>query len=249
MCHEVGRIDQPGHALYGLEREPARRIDLVGSHIGVAAVDQREEQIQQPVRLGDHLRAPAHVVAGRQLVVQGQRVGAVERVVQRPPPGVRRIQRVTGHGRRHDELRAGHRRDLRIHPGDPHSGAPAAAGSRSRSGTSPAPAGRPARARGASRQSAPEAHPGDAAAPRPVRRTARAAGQPSTRSSSARDRARRAARCRRSRAAAGRPAAARPCRSSRSPTSPHHTLPPHRDTGHRRYAHSAGTRTQLPGVR
>ena len=77
---------------------------------------QREELVEQPVDLRDHLRAPPRVVARLQLVVLGQGVGAVERVEQRAPAGVRGIERVPRHGRRHDELRA---RDLRDLPVDP----------------------------------------------------------------------------------------------------------------------------------
>ncbi len=114
---ELDRIGQPGHGGVGLGQQRVG-VDLIGHHVGVAAGGQREQLVQQPVRLGDHLGTSRLVIPRGQFVVQRQRVRAVERVEQRTPPGVRGVERVARDGRRHDQLRPRDSRDLGIHARD-----------------------------------------------------------------------------------------------------------------------------------
>ena len=100
---------------------------------------------------GDHLGAARRVVRRPALapVVLGDRVGAVERVVERAPPRVGRVRGEPGVQRRHHQLRAGLHGDLVVDPvGLDRRRRPARRrGSRSRGGTTRTPPGRPVRAR------------------------------------------------------------------------------------------------------
>ena len=89
---------------------------LVGGRVGVAAGGQRGRRVQELAGAGDDAGAPHRVVLGAPLAaaVLGDDVGAVERVVQTAPAGVGGVQRVARVGHRHDELRPGDCRDLRI---------------------------------------------------------------------------------------------------------------------------------------
>ena len=116
VAGELRRVGEAGAARRRLGDQLARRGHEVGGDVGVAALGQREVLVEQPVGLGDDLRAAALVVAGRQLVLERQRVGAVQRVEQRAPPGVGGVERVARHGRRDDELRPGHLGDLAVDP-------------------------------------------------------------------------------------------------------------------------------------
>jgi hypothetical protein len=100
----------------GLDDELARVVHPVRGDVRVGALAEREELVEQPVNLGDHLRAAPGVVARFQLVVKRQGVRAVQRVEQRAPTGVRGVERVPRHGRGHDELWARDLGDLPVHP-------------------------------------------------------------------------------------------------------------------------------------
>ena len=113
---ELGRVRQPGRTGRAAGDQGAVD-DAVARHVGVRARGEREELVQQPVHRGDHLAAAARIVAGGEPAVQWQRVGAVERVVERSPAGVRGVQRVPRHRRGHHELRPGDPADLLVHAG------------------------------------------------------------------------------------------------------------------------------------
>ena len=188
-------------------------VETVGGDVGVRGPLQREVRVEQPVGLRDHLRAAPLVVAAGELVVQRQRVGAVERVEQRAPAGVRGVERVPRDRRRDDELRARHLGDLAVHPGDGDARLllrqqVADLGEerpRSRRGRPR----RARRARGARRRAGPAARrAGPAARPR-AGRTARAARPASTRTTPASDPPSAAARRPRRRAARDPPAGRR----------------------------------------
>ena len=85
--------------------------------VGVAALGEREQLVQQLVGRRDHLRAALLVVARREVVVLRERVGAVEGVEERAPAGVGGVERVARHGGGHHQLRARHLGDLRVDAG------------------------------------------------------------------------------------------------------------------------------------
>jgi hypothetical protein len=93
-------------------------LDAVLRDVLVAAFGEREQLVEQFVGGGDHLCAALLVVAPRELVVPRQRVGAVERVVERAPPGVGGVERVTRHRGGHHQLGARDFGNLRIHARD-----------------------------------------------------------------------------------------------------------------------------------
>ena len=112
---ELLGVGQPDGSVRGLRGQRAP-VEAVGGDVGVRGPLQREVGVEQPVGLRDHLRATALVVAAGELVVQRERVRAVEGVEQRPPAGVRGVERVPRDRRRDDELRA---RPPRRSPGPP----------------------------------------------------------------------------------------------------------------------------------
>ena len=132
VADELARVGQPDGPVTRL-RGQCPAVDAVVRDVGVGGALEREVRVEQPVRLRDHLRTAPLVVAAGELVLQRQGVRPVERVEQRPPAGVRGVQRVPRDRRRHHELRARHLGDLPVHAGDGDRAAPpGAAGSRSR---------------------------------------------------------------------------------------------------------------------
>ena len=107
---ELGRIGQG--------RRQRTVLDAVLRDVRVAALGEREQLVQQGVSGRDHLGAALLVVAGCELVVLRERVGAVERVVERAPPGVGRVECVTRHRGGHHQLGACDLGDLAVHAGD-----------------------------------------------------------------------------------------------------------------------------------
>ena len=87
--------------------------DTVAGGVGVAALCQRRGLVQQIAAKGDHFRAAHRVVAlaagagAGGAVGLGNRVGAVQRIVEGTPAGVGGIERIAGVQDRHDQLRAG----------------------------------------------------------------------------------------------------------------------------------------------
>ena len=97
--------------------------DVVGGHVGVAALEQRDALVQEVAAPGDDAVAAHLVVALAVLLgaaVLGDGVGAVEGVVQRAPTGVRGVDGEAGVEHGHDQLRAGGAGDLGVHVGGGH---------------------------------------------------------------------------------------------------------------------------------
>ena len=90
--------------------------DLVAGGVDVGAGRQWRGFVEEGAGEGDDLVAANLVVAFAffRAVSFADGVGAVERVVQRTPAGVRGIERETGIHHRHHELRAGHAGDFVI---------------------------------------------------------------------------------------------------------------------------------------
>ena len=98
------------------DERPRRRLDGVAHDVGVRAVRERHDVVEEGPHPRDDAGAAGRVVRpGCGQVAHG--VGAVQRVVQRAPPGVGRVERVAGVRRRHDELRPGERGDLGVDAG------------------------------------------------------------------------------------------------------------------------------------
>ena len=118
-------------------------LDPVAGRVPVRALRERRDLVEQVAREGDHPRAAHRVVVGAALAaaVLGDRVGAVERVVQAAPARIGGVQRVARVGHRHHELRAGDGADLGIDVGGAWRRSP---GPRARDSRSPrGSAGRP----------------------------------------------------------------------------------------------------------
>ena len=113
---ELRRIGQRHHPV--LARHPLQRAaaDAVAGQVGMARPLHRRDLVQDRLGGGDHARPAGGVVLPRGRSV-AQRVGAVERVVERAPAGVGGVDRVARVGHRHHELRPGHLGDLGIGAG------------------------------------------------------------------------------------------------------------------------------------
>ena len=114
---ERRRVGQADRAVRRVGGQPVGR-RAVGGDVGVAPALEREQLVEQLVGGLDDLGAALLVVTLRELVVLGERVGAVERVEQRAPPGVGGVEREAGVRGRHHQLRAGDLGDLRVDPVD-----------------------------------------------------------------------------------------------------------------------------------
>ena len=115
---EGGGVTQAGAGAVGAlgDERPRGRVDGVAHDVGVRAVLERHDVVEEGARPGDDAGAAGRVVrTGLGQVAHG--VGAVERVVQRTPPRVGRVDGVAGVRRRHDELRSRERGDLGVHAG------------------------------------------------------------------------------------------------------------------------------------
>ena len=126
--HAVGRIDiaAPAHQTLGVEEtglsaidqaDPQQAVDHgVAGGVPVAGPVQRGDLVQQPAGMGDDLR-PALDVIGTRGQYGGEGVGAVEGIIEAAPPGIGRVQGVTGIGQGHDQLWSGRTGDLPVDVG------------------------------------------------------------------------------------------------------------------------------------
>ena len=98
--------------------EPAVR-DPVAVGVVVRALGERRRLVEEVAGEGDHAPAAHRVVVRAALgaAVLGDRIGAVERIVEAAPAGVGGVQRIARIGHRHDQLRPGDRRDLGVQVG------------------------------------------------------------------------------------------------------------------------------------
>ncbi len=94
-------------------------LDGVPGGAGVAARGERCGAVEDFPRLGDHLVAADLVVStsASRSVILGDRVGAIQGVVQAAPSRIRGVQGISRVGDRDDELWAGEGGDLGIHLG------------------------------------------------------------------------------------------------------------------------------------
>jgi hypothetical protein len=105
---ELRRVGEPDHVVLQRDGQPVG-VHGVRRRVGVRAARQREVLVEQRPPAGDDLVAPHGVVAvaGREVALPGHDVGAVERVVERPPAGVRGVGGEPGVQQRDDQLRPG----------------------------------------------------------------------------------------------------------------------------------------------
>ena len=115
---EFLRAGQPGGSVADGDLQLAVG-DAQAGRVCPRARRQRHRLVEELARVGDHLVAANPVVAGALLGAVGFRddVGAVQRVVQRTPAGVGRVEREPRVEHRHHQLRAGGRGDLVVDTG------------------------------------------------------------------------------------------------------------------------------------
>ncbi len=119
VADEQGGIGESGGLTRGEGDHEGGAVDHVGRGIDVRARRQRQGLVEERAGVGDDLVA-ADPVVGRALlgaVLLGDRVRAVQGVVQRAPPGVGGVEGEAGVEHRHHQLRAGGGGDLPVHPG------------------------------------------------------------------------------------------------------------------------------------
>ncbi len=120
VAGEYGGIGELGRAVRGRAvceagGEPGGAHRVAG-HIPVRRAAERHHLIEEVAHRVDHPLAADRVVAalpGRAAIL-ADRVGPVQRVIQRAPPGVGRVEREPPVADRHHELRSGERGDLRV---------------------------------------------------------------------------------------------------------------------------------------
>ena len=113
VADELARVGEAGGRAVGCGHQQGVIGDGVGSGTPVGSCGQGHAAVEELASPGDHPIAARRVVRARgRGVAHG--VGAVERVVQRAPAGVGRVERVAGVHDRHDQLRAGDRGDLGV---------------------------------------------------------------------------------------------------------------------------------------
>ena len=110
IADKLRRILQPGpvgqqHAILDLQRADIRP----------GPARQGHRLVEEAAPPGDHPRAALGVIA-LALGQVPQRIGAVQRIVQRPPPRISGVQRKARIGDRHHQLRPRHRGNLGIYP-------------------------------------------------------------------------------------------------------------------------------------
>ena len=100
-------------------RDEIAALDFVAGRVLVRAFGQRRGLIQHVARIRDHLGAAHRVVALAlfRSVGFGDHVGAVERVIERAPASVRRVERIACVQDGHHQLRPGLQGKLRVHVG------------------------------------------------------------------------------------------------------------------------------------
>ena len=118
VAGELARVGQPRRPLGQIDEQlSVRHLETGG--IGVGARRQRRSLVEELARIGDHLVATNLVIA-RPLfgaVAFRNDVGAVQRVIQRAPASIGRVQREPRVEDRHHQLRAGGRRDFVVDAG------------------------------------------------------------------------------------------------------------------------------------
>ncbi len=113
IADELPGPPELGLAPVGQRRHQAPMRHDIARHLRMAAAHQRRRLVQERLGPGDHAFAARRIITAARGPV-AERIGAVERVVERAPAGVRRVQRIAGIGDRHHELRPGHAGDLGI---------------------------------------------------------------------------------------------------------------------------------------
>ncbi len=105
---QAGGADLQGAVLHG----------IAGS-VGMAAGRKRHRRIKDAARLRDDFGGADFIeaAAARRAIVVGDRIGAVQRVVEAAPARIGRVQCISSIRNRHDKLRAGDAGDLRIDVG------------------------------------------------------------------------------------------------------------------------------------
>ncbi len=114
VADEFGGVLQAGLGAVLQGDDERAVLHRIAGRIGMRALRQRRVLVEKLARPGDHLRAARGIVAGLGVFTAGQRVRAVERVVERAPARVGGVERIARVHHRHDELRAGEARDLVI---------------------------------------------------------------------------------------------------------------------------------------
>ena len=115
---QLGRVGEPDDVVLDRHGETLA-VHGVRRGVGVRPGGQREVLVEEGPATGDDLVAAGLVVvvAGGQVAVLRDHVGAVERVVERAPAGVHRVGREPGVEQRDDELRTGDARHLVVDVG------------------------------------------------------------------------------------------------------------------------------------
>ncbi len=106
------RISERGLACGSLDLQLAV-LEIEARGIGPLAACERHAVVQEGLGPGDDAAAAFGIVAAG-LGQIAQRIGAVERIVERAPTGIGGIERIAGVHHRDDELRAGNGGDLRV---------------------------------------------------------------------------------------------------------------------------------------
>ena len=91
--------------------------DGVAGGVRMAARGERRDGVEHLPRLGDDLGAAGGIVAlaAGSIALVGDRIGAVERIIEAAPAGVGGVQRIAGVGHGHDQLRPGDAGDGVVH--------------------------------------------------------------------------------------------------------------------------------------
>ncbi len=115
----AGELDRISKRRLGAARQGQREsgpVDCNGADSAPAAGGERSARVEKVPRPGDDLRTARRIIASAALgpIRVRNGVGPVERVIERAPARIGGVQRITGIHHRHDELRAGNGRDLRV---------------------------------------------------------------------------------------------------------------------------------------
>jgi hypothetical protein len=114
IAGELFRLLQAGRAVLEPHRQAAV-LHRKAPRLPVRALRERRNFIEEIVHEGEHLGAARGVVAGAaRCTFVGDRIGAVERIIEAAPARVGGIQGVARVHDRHDELRSCDGRDLRV---------------------------------------------------------------------------------------------------------------------------------------
>ena len=117
VADELLRLPQPGGAALEADHE-APVLDGVAARVAMRALRERRGLVEEVARERHDLGAARRVVAAGPLgALVGDRVGAVEGIVEAAPARVGGVQRVARVHHRHDELRPRDGRDLGIDVG------------------------------------------------------------------------------------------------------------------------------------